>query len=174
MELGKQAFVAKSHAFSSETLMVTPSGETPSALNCSPWSHFWVFDPPILFLIQAQWNHIYAIHVQKRVLSLTSMSSLSVSGHKIVFSNPYSKDPCRITSWTSSEANFDTIPEILTWVYPLDDLNLSCMVPWSLKSWKIDQVLLFTPSDLVKVSTDEFCKCGSFQTPTDLSTCTYP
>jgi hypothetical protein len=45
MELGKQAFVAKSHAFSSETLMVTPSGETPSVLNFSPWSHFGHLTP---------------------------------------------------------------------------------------------------------------------------------
>jgi hypothetical protein len=42
----------------------------------------------------------------------------------------------------------DTISEFLTWCYPLDDLNLSCMVPRSSRSWKIDQVLLLTPSDL--------------------------
>jgi hypothetical protein len=77
MELGKQAFVAKSHAFSSETLMATPSGETPSVLNFSPWSHFWAFDPPILFLIHIQWNHIYAIHVQKGVLILPSMRGVA-------------------------------------------------------------------------------------------------
>jgi hypothetical protein len=77
MELRRQAFVAKSHVFSSETTMVTPSGETPSVLNFSPWSHFWVFDPPILFLVHVQWNHIYAIHVQKRVLSLISMRGVA-------------------------------------------------------------------------------------------------
>jgi hypothetical protein len=77
MELGKQAFVAKSHAFSSKTLMVTPSGETPSVFNFSPCSHFWVFEPPILFLVHVQWNHIYAIHAQKRMLSLTSMRGVA-------------------------------------------------------------------------------------------------
>jgi hypothetical protein len=45
-------------------------------------------------------------------------SSLIVSGHKIVFLNPYSKDPCRITSWTSSEVISDTISEFLAWFYP--------------------------------------------------------
>jgi hypothetical protein len=78
-------------------------------------------------------------------LDINEGSSLIVSGHKIVFFNPYSKDPCRITS----EAIFDTISEFLTWFYPLDDLNLSCMVPRSSKSWKVDKVSLLTPSDLV-------------------------
>jgi hypothetical protein len=82
-------------------------------------------------------------------LDINEGSSLNVSGHKIVFLNPFCKDPCRITSWTSSEAIVDTIYEILVWLLPLDDLNPSCMAPWSLKSWKIDQVLLFTPSDLL-------------------------
>jgi hypothetical protein len=82
-------------------------------------------------------------------LDINEGSSLIVSGHKIVFLNPYCKDPCRITSWTSSEAILDTISEFPTWFYPLDDLNLSCMVPRSSKSWKIDQVLLLTQSDLV-------------------------
>jgi hypothetical protein len=82
-------------------------------------------------------------------LAINEGSSLIVSGHKIVFLNPYSKDPCRITSWTSSEAIFDTISEFITWLYPLDDLNLSCMVPRSSKLWKIDQFYLLTSSDLV-------------------------
>jgi hypothetical protein len=81
-------------------------------------------------------------------LDINEGSSLIISGHKIVFLNPNSKDPCRITSRTSSEAILDTIAEFLTWLHHLDDLNLLCMVPRSLKSWKIDQVLLLTPSDL--------------------------
>jgi hypothetical protein len=82
-------------------------------------------------------------------LDINEGSSLIVSWNKIVFLNPSSKDPYRITSWTSSEAIFDTISVFLTRCYPLDDLNLSCMVLSSSKSWKIDQVLLLTPSDLV-------------------------
>ena len=50
-------------------------GETPSVSNFSPWSHFWTFDPPILLLVHV--HPIYAIHVQKRVVSLTSMRGVA-------------------------------------------------------------------------------------------------
>jgi hypothetical protein len=37
--------------------------KSPNVLSVSPWSHFWLLDPPILFLVNGQWTHIYAILV---------------------------------------------------------------------------------------------------------------